>query len=343
MDLIGTFVSLGTLFGINLILTLSLNLEYGYCGQPNFGKVAFFAVGAFVTARVSDLILLKQPIDPFSPLATSLKIVTATQDPLASMLYLVIALAGAAGIAGVFGYLASYPALRLRTDFLAIVLLAFGEMLRNVARNYYPLVGGTLGVGGIPNPFIWIGNYQETDFLFASLVLGLAIAAFLILQMLAHSPFGRMLRAIRDDDVASMSMGKKVPWVRGQTLIIGSAFAGIAGALFAMYSGFVMADDYIPIKTFEIWVMMMLGGVASNRGALLGALVFTGLDRVISIFVGELPKIMSTPFEVSYMRYIILGIIMLLILRFRPKGLIPEKAEKTGIFKETKNDKDSRG
>jgi len=334
VDIIGAIMSTLTFFGIYLILSISLNLEYGYGGQPNFGVVAFYAAGAYVAGNIANLMLLPlgSGLDPFMPEAVSLKVQAATQNPLLAILFFVVALCSSALIVGVFGYLASYPALRLKEDFLAIVLLAFGEILRVVVRNYYPIAGGTVGLGGIPNAFVWIGQTQWIRLLYMITVLSLAGGVYFFAEKISNSPYGRMLKSIRDDDVAAASFGKKISWVRGQIMFIGSMLAGIAGALYAMYSGYIQADDFLPFKTFEIWVMVMVGGLANNKGVVCGALLMTLAEKVLGIVSVEL-SLLNLPFEPSYLRYVVYGVIMIIVLLYRPSGIIREGPLKTPAWK----------
>lgn len=311
-----------------------MNLEYGYGGQPNFGVVAFYAAGAYVAGNIANLVLLPlaSGLDPFMPEAVSMKMQAATQNPLLAVFFFILALASSALIVGVFGYLASYPALRLKEDFLAIVLLAFGEILRVIVRNYYPIAGGTIGLGGIPNPFVWIRDAQTIRLSYMILVLGFAGGSYIFAEKLCNSPYGRMLKAIRDDEEVASAFGKKVPWVRGQIMFIGSMLAGVAGALYAMYSGYVQADDFLPFKTFEIWVMVMVGGLANNKGAFFGAFVMTLVEKTLSIISIEL-SLLHLPFDPSYLRYVILGAIMIFVLLYKPSGIIPEGRVKTPAWR----------
>ena len=132
------------------------------------------------------------------------------------------------------------------------------------------------------------------------------------------------LSAIKPSEFAkniASAMGKDVVRVRMVVLMIGSAIAGLAGALYAFYSGSVHADDYMPIRTFLVWVMVIIGGAGNNLGAALGALVYVTVEKLIMIFKHSIPA----PFDINYLSYIILGVILILTLMFRPEGLLPEK------------------
>lgn len=334
-------VSFLSYFGIFAILSLSLNLEYGFGGQPNFGKVAFYATGAFVAgvmaSRVMPMIAGVTPLDPFSPEGTMQRISISQENPYAAILTFLLALILAALIAGGFGYLVSYPAIRIREEwFLAMVLLVTGEILRVVVRSYEPIVNGYNGVV-IPNPFKWLKDPDQISLAYMIVILAFALGVYIYVNRLVNSPFGRLLKSMRDDQIASMSLGKNLVKVRGQVLIIGSALAGLAGVLYAYYSGYVNPDDFIPIRTFDVWVMVVLGGLANNRGVLLGAGIMTVIDRGTQILAIQLQALGGIT-ELNYLRYIIVGILMLVILMFRQKGIIPEKPVRTPAYEVVKGE-----
>ena len=139
------------------------------------------------------------------------------------------------------------------------------------------------GLGGIPSPFQWVLKPSAQALDFALLTLGFVALAYFYFERSLNSPWGRMLKSIRDDPVASKTFGKNVTKARIQVMVIGSAFAGVAGALFTFYSNYVTPDNFIPVVTFNVWVMIVLGGLGNNKGALLGTLIVTLLQKVLSI------------------------------------------------------------
>ncbi|MEM4726233.1 MAG: branched-chain amino acid ABC transporter permease, partial [Nitrososphaerales archaeon] len=167
------------------------------------------------------------------------------------------------------------------------------------------------------------------------LILVIALGVYIYINKLVNSPFGRLLKSMRDDQIAATSLGKDLVKVRGQVLILGSALAGLAGVLYAYYSGYVNPDDFIPIRTFDVWVMVVLGGIANNRGVLLGAAIMTAIDRGTQILAIQLQTFGGIA-ELNYLRYIIVGILMLAILMFRQKGILPEKPVKTPAYEVVK-------
>ena len=160
-------------------------------------------------------------------------------------------------------------------------------------------------------------------------MLAIAYLAFLTVEKLSRSPYGRVLRAIRDNEVAADAYGKNIVKVRMQVLVIGSALAGLAGALYAFYMGTVHPDDYSPLKTFVVWIMVIMGGRGNNTGAAVGALIYLLVNRTISFIKHWL----YAPFDVNYLSYLIFGAIIILILIYKPQGLIPEKPSETLDFR----------
>jgi branched-chain amino acid transport system permease protein len=315
---------------------LSLNLEYGVAGIPNFGKALFVSVGAYAAGwtytRLLPLLAGREVINPCGAtltLALQLRTEILQNAPAVGFLNFAITLFIAAAIGGVVGYLASYPALRLREEwFLALVLLVASEIVRTIVRGYEPLICAHNGLSGISQPFGWLGNPTLSSALFAGLALALAAGAFLYCEQLVRSPYGRLLKAMRENDRVALSLGKRVARVRGQVMFIGSAIAGVAGVLFVANLGFVSANDYVVGLTLDVWVMVVLGGLGNHRGALLGALIITVLDRVTAIVAIQLDAL-GVNLEFNYVRFILFGIILLLMLRFRPQGLVPEPRRTT--------------
>jgi len=333
LEILPLLTSIATFYGIYFILSLSFNLEYGFAGQANFGKVFFYSIGAYIagifTARILWGMAGVEGVDFFSDFAADIRLGVAASHPWVITALFIASLLLAALLGGVFGYLASYPALRLRGDFLAIFLIAVGEIGRVFVRTYEPLTGGVYGLSGVPNPMVWLGDPQARVF-YALTVLAIAFIIHFLVGKLVNSPYGRLLKSIRDDELVSNVLGKKTPWVKGQALIIGSSLAAVAGALYAFYIQTIFADDFISMLTFTAITMVMLGGVANNAGVALGTLVLTLLDRLTRPSVLNMIGItVRLPFDITYLRYVVVGVLIILILMFKPEGLIPEKPVKT--------------
>jgi branched-chain amino acid transport system permease protein len=350
IDLIATFA---VFYGIYAILAISLNLEYGYAGQPNFGQVLFYGLGAFVAAIVGANLLpyfAGYAIGDICNVSTvyQLRLTIGSSDPGVAIPVWMISLVIAMAIGGLFGLLLSYPAIRVKEEwYLSMILLIAGEAFVTVFQNTNQLACGIFGLDGFQNPFSFVLNsYSRSSFastelgidlptvIYALIILGFVGACYFVAQRLANSPYGRLLKSIRDDKVAAESLGKDVAKVRRQIMIIGSIMAGLAGGLYVYYIGVAVTDDYVPAVTFTIWVMMILGGYANNKGVLAGALFLTLLERgavEISIAVeNNFPGF--NPNVLIYAEYAVEAVILILLLIYRPKGILPETRVKTNAY-----------
>ena len=319
-------------FAIGLIVTISLNLEVGYAGIPQFGRVLAVLTGAIVAGAIPGRILALMMNQPSGAdyayhlinyrLVEEINRVLAS-NPILSISIFIATLILAACIGGLVGYVTAYPAIRLKEAYLGITLLAFGDALQVVAWNYQPIVGATQGVL-VPDPFRFIG-VGELRFLTATLVmLGIALLIFLYAERISRSPFGRVLKAMRDSEVAAKVYGKDIPKVRAQALIIGSSLAAMGGALWAFYSGSMKAVAYGRLVwTFWPWAYMMLGGTGNNLGILIGVFIFSTVRTLIYSYKGVLTSII--PIDPNWLEYILVGLTIVVIVMFRPQGIMPEK------------------
>jgi len=329
---------LATTFGIFLILAISFNLEYGYAGQPNLGKVFFYSIGAYVAGALTThalWALAGSPANiPFLEDAGGVvRFEVARANP-AAILGLFVASLVVGGLAGAaFGWLASYPALRLRGDFLAIVLIAVGEVSRVFVFNYEPIAGGVFGLSGVPNPFSWLPP-RVSDAVYAVVVLVIAFGVYVYAVRLTKSPYGRLLKSVRDDELASNVYGKATPKVKGHVLMLAGGLAAVAGVLYVFYVQTVYAGDFIPLVSFVVITMVIVGGVANHKGVLLGAAFITLIDLVTRpVFPTLFDIYWRPPFDMNYVRYLTVGLIIIVVLMFRPKGLIPERPVETAALR----------
>ena len=328
-------IDLLSFFSIYATLAVSLNWEYGFCGIPNLGKVLFFAAGAFMvgglfsrlTAWVFGINLAGLNFSADNSVIVSETQTSLSQHPAVAIGLFLLMLVIAAGVAAGFGFLASYPAIKLREDYLGIMLLISGELWRYIGQYYDPMVGGTLGVS-VPIPFAWISNDFTREIAGLGILIGLALISWFIIERLSRAPLGRELRAVRDHEDASEAFGKNIIRVRMNTLIVGSAIAGVAGAMYAFYAGSVSAADFTTTWTFVTILMVTLGGRSNNIGSLLGAFVYV----FVFALVRQYKYYVSVPFDLNYLATMIFGFVLLIMLVRKPSGLLPETPGKTTDF-----------
>ena len=291
--MIAYLTAIATLVGVRALVTLGLNVQWGLTGLVNLGVVAFFAVGAYTSALLS-----------------------VTGAPLAAAWPAAIALAALAG-AGL-----AMVALRLREDYLAIVTLGFAEVLRLFLLNEAWLTRGANGVTAIPRPLHarFAGYY---DLFYLALVLAAVGLVYLALERLRRSPFGRVLRAIREDETVAAVAGKPVFRFKVQAFALGAGVAGLAGTLFAHYLAYVEPNMFLPQESLFVWLALILGGSGNNRGALLGSAVLLGLLEGSRFLKDVIPFL--TGVRLAAAQQIFVGIVLVVLMIRRPEGLLPER------------------
>lgn len=322
-------------FAIYAIVSLSLNLEHGFTGIPNFGKVLAVAGGAFVVGFFPGRLVAwiynigsseYNGLLDYASLGYHVTIVNEVNKILASNAAFSIAVFLAtilvAGLVGAgLGYFASFPAIKLREDYLAIMLLAMGEAIRVIGHNFTPIIRGNIGAL-VPDVFGWAGEWRYLAVLF--FVVLACILVFFYLERLVKTPLGRMLRATRENEDVAKTLGKNVTSIRMKVLVIAAVIGAIAGALDAFKAGGVISTMYHrETWTFWPWVMVVLGGAGNNLGVVSGVLVFTILRRGLDFFKGYLDPFV--PFSVVWIEPLVLGLLLILILMYKPEGIIPEK------------------
>lgn len=327
MAILSIIVAFFTFYGIYAILALSMNLEYGFGGLPNFGKVLFYSAGAYVAAVFSGRLLTS--ITGSSEAYCSAKSAVlreqfAASEPLAMALIFLATIAVAMIVGGILGYVLSWPALRIRDVYLGLLLLVAAEIGRVFVRASPNIICGPHGITGIPNPLLWIPNPNTRYALYALLSLAFAALTYLIIRKIVNSPFGRLLKMVRDDEDAARALGKPVARIKIQAMVIGSSLAALAGVLYAFYAQFVGTEDFTPFITFLVLVMVILGGAANNLGSLFGVLVFTAIERLTRPSILAMLGI-DVPFDITYVRYMVVGLVLTVMIMFRPQGLFPER------------------
>ncbi len=281
--------------GINIILATSLNLINGFTGQFSIGHAGFMAVGAYASAYFTNSYGLA--------LAQSFSFLGETGS---SAVVLLIAIAIGALVAATMGLIVGIPSLRLKGDYLAIVTLGFAEIIRIVILNI-DAVGGATGyqVRGYAN-FLWVGIF--------------AVITVVVIHNIVKSDTGRALISIREDELAAEAMGVNTTRYKVASFAIGSGFAGVAGVLFAHYNKFLHTNDFQFIKSFEIIIMIVIGGMGSMTGAILGAIIVTLLPEVLRY----LPDIQLGSLTVKFadLRLVIFALILILTMILRPQGIL---------------------
>jgi branched-chain amino acid transport system permease protein len=216
--------------------------------------------------------------------------------------------------------------IRLRGDYLAIATFGVAVSIQLVALNWEPLTGGAQGLTRIGKP---LAQLFETPFGFNLWFLGLMIALMATiswaLDRVLLSPWGRVLKAIREDETAAVALGKSARRFRLEAFVLGSTLMGMAGALYVSFIGFVSPFDFLPIVNFQVWAMLIVGGSGNNRGALLGALVVWAIWAGSGVLVTKLVP-PSRAAQGAAIQVILIGLLLMLVLLFRPRGLIGEAA-----------------
>jgi len=295
-------ISIATYVGFFMILALALNLQWGMTGMVNFGVAGFYGIGAYT----SGLLAVKAGV----PVGIS------------------IAAAGIVGLA--FGAAVAGLTVRLKDDFLAIVTLGFGESMRLVFLNEDWLTNGPRGLPIDVRPMAsWFGR-ETYSVVYLLLVVAAVAACFAVAEVLRRAPYGRVLRAIREDDLVAGVLGKPVMAYRVQVFALGAAMIGVAGALYAHYTQNISPDHFTAFVSIFIWMSVIVGGAGNNAGLLIGA------GAVMMVLEGTRFLSDAVPFldgaQVSALRIIAIGVAIILMIRFRPQGLIPEPRLSTARY-----------
>lgn len=305
------WIDLGVYVMTFILLGWGLNIVVGLAGLLDLGYVAFYAVGAYT----------------FALLALNFDMSFWVCLPIAGIL------------AGLWGVLLGFPVLRLRGDYLAIVTLAFGEIIRLVLINWRSLTGGASGVNRIPRPaflgfeFIEEGPTSFSEYFglqfspvhrlifFYYVTLGLAFVVLLVTIRLRRLPIGRAWEALREDEIACRSLGISVVNTKLTAFAIGAMFGGFAGTVFAARQGFINPGDFTFLQSALVLAIVVLGGLGSNIGIVLAAIVLIGGVEMLRN-LGFLSAILGPGFEPAQYRMLIFGMVMVLIMVLRPRGLV---------------------
>jgi branched-chain amino acid transport system permease protein len=281
--------------GLYGLMALGLNVMFGLAGMVNLGLVGFVAVGAYASALLT--VRLGWPM-PLGWLAGAV-------------------LAGAAG-AGVAVIVA-----RLQGDYLAIVTLGFAEVVRLIASNEIWLTNGTDGISGIPGP--WRGALTPGQFnlVFCLIAWGFVAVAVWLLGRVSAAPFGRVLRAIREDEMVAAVAGKRVLAFKIKAFAVGAFVLGLAGALYGHFNAFIAPDAFQPLLTIYVVLALVAGGTGRMLGAVLGAVVLVTVMEGTRFLAHAAPGL--SPLQGAALREMAVGLLLILLLRLRPQGILPER------------------
>jgi ABC-type branched-subunit amino acid transport system permease subunit len=310
----GFWAFVGVVAGIYTIFALGLQLQFGFAGLLNFGQVAFMAVGAYTMA----ILVVKEGWSTW--LAAPLGIAAAA----------------------VAGLLLGLPSLRLRSDYFAIVTIAFSEIVRYVATNEDSLTGGsqgTIALGKVGSASQYNGQWtrlqswvqgrlqlSSKDTTMLVIVWAVAIVLLTLVWLAVRTPWGRVLRAIREDEDAAASLGKNVLVYKLQALALGAALAGVAGLFYAWQFSFFSPDDFQPLLTFFAWMIVILGGLGRVWAVPVGAAVF-GFLFAGTRFLDFRPLSYLDSADRAYLRLIVIGLVIIGLVLVRPQGILGKRDE----------------
>ena len=285
---------IATVGGIYGLLALSLNLIWGGAGMVNLGLAGFFAVGAYASALLT----------------------TAGHSPIAVGWLAALVAGGAAGL------VVTLSTTRLREDYLAIVTLGFAEVVRLLAANEIWLTRGSDGISGIPGPWKAALGAAFNAVYFLIVLAALAVV-FFVVRRIDRSPYGRALRAIREDAQVAQVAGKPVLRFKTEAFTLSAAVAGLAGALYGHFTSYIAPDLFLPLITVYIFLSVASGGTGRPAGALVGAYLVMTLLESSRFFVEWIPGV--TAVQRAALKELLIAVALILVLRLKPSGVLPER------------------
>ena len=289
-----------TVAAILSIATLGLNLQWGLSGQFNAGVVGFVAIGGYTLAIVT--------------MPATERLLVQWNLPFAA------GLAAALVTSAIAALLVGLATLRLRSDYLAIATFGIASSIQVLANNLESLTGGSRGLVGIPRPFESLGA-QGFAWAYLAIALGALALCYVALQAMLHSPWGRVQRALREDEDVCAALGKDVVRLRLSSFVLGAVLMGLSGALYAGFVGTTSPSEFLPILTFQVWAMLIVGGSGSNRGAIAGTFVVWGLWTLSGAVIAlVLPAKLQA--QAGAVQSTLVGLVLVLTLLLRPQGLL---------------------
>ncbi|MBE0478252.1 branched-chain amino acid ABC transporter permease [Candidatus Aerophobetes bacterium] len=322
--------------GIFAVLCLGLNIQWGYTGLFNIGIAGFYAVGAYTSALISG--------PPPGPM--DWRVVGGFQLPWP------VGFVGAALVSGLIAFIIGIPTLKLKEDYLAIATIGIAEVIRLIIKNESWLTNSVWGIKHITSPLalpiergirallranpgfpLWLQRLVSNGYnwFYLGMVVLILLLLYGVSEKMIRSPWGRVLRAIREDEIATSTAGKNIFWFKMQSLVFGAMIMGMAGSLYAHYARFIDAETFEPFfGTFLIWVMLIVGGSGNNLGAILGAFTIWGVWAGTEFLTHGWGL---TGYRAASLRVISVGVILEFILLLRPRGILGEEKVVSFIFK----------
>ena len=286
---------IATIGSVYALLALALNLIWGGTGMVNLGLAGFFAVGAYASALLT----------------------TVGHVPIPVGWMVALVLGGAAGLVVVLA------TTRLREDYLAIVTLGFAEVVRLVASNEIWLTRGTDGISGIPGPWRAALGREWFNAAYLPILLVVLLLVYWLVQRIDRSPYGRALKAIREDAQVAQVAGKPVLRFKVQAFALSAAIAGLAGALYGHFTSYIAPDLFLPLITVYIFLAVAAGGVGRPTGGLVGAYLLMALLESARFFVELIPSV--TAVQRAALKELLIAVALILVLRLMPAGVLPER------------------
>ena len=299
---------------IYAIFSLGLNVHWGYSGLFNIGIAGFFAIGAYTSALVT------------SPLPSG-DLANYVEQAIGLNLPFLVGVIAAGLVCGLLAIPIGIPTLRLREDYLAIATIGIAVTIQRMFSNERWLANGPQGMVGLKKPLGDLVAPNLYNFVYLAIVVVILVVIYYAVERGIRSPWGRVLRAIREDEVVTQSAGKDVFLFKMQSLVFGAVIMGIGGALYAHYARAIQPSVFNPLfGTFIIWIMLILGGSGNNKGAILGAFVVWTIWSGTGYLIDQVIPV-TWAARAPFIRLLVIGLLLVGILLGRPQGILGEEKQ----------------
>ena len=299
---------------IYAIFSLGLNVHWGYSGLFNIGIAGFFAIGAYTSALVT------------SPLPSG-DLANYVEQAIGLNLPFLVGVIAAGLVCGLLAIPIGIPTLRLREDYLAIATIGIAVTIQRIFNNERWLANGPQGMVGLKKPLGDLVAPNLYNFVYLAIVVVILVVIYYAVERGIRSPWGRVLRAIREDEVVTQSAGKDVFLFKMQSLVFGAVIMGIGGALYAHYARAIQPSVFNPLfGTFIIWIMLILGGSGNNKGAILGAFVVWTIWSGTGYLIDQVIPV-TWAARAPFIRLLVIGLLLVGILLGRPQGILGEEKQ----------------